>query len=152
MGFKPRALQRNVDASGMLISGCQAHQTSADAYIDGDYIGACTYYLVKTLRDANYAAPYKSIVDSMNAQLAAAGYTQRPELNGPEVLFDKQFLQQYVEVTDEGVTEIVMDNSNLEVTEAGILVDSTPEKEEKSNTKWIIIALAAAAALALLLS
>lgn len=93
LGFKKRALQRNVDATGLLISGCQAHQTSADAYINGGYIGACTYYLVKSLKDHGWSMSYKELVDDLNNDLVRNGYTQRPELNGPSQLFSEVFLQ-----------------------------------------------------------
>jgi len=96
ISLKPRALQRNVDTTGLMISGCQAHQTSADAFIGGKYMGACTYYLQEVLRQTQYSVDYKTLVDMMNNKLATAGYTQRPELNGPTLLFSKKFLQSYI--------------------------------------------------------
>lgn len=138
--FKPRALSRNVDTSGMLISGCQSHQTSADAYIDGDYIGACTYFLVKTLKGANYTGTYKEIVDSMNMQLAGYGYTQRPELNGPETLFSKQFLAPYFTPLGSGLETPAVDDEPTIILEAP-LPEIVPEKKKK-NTVIIAIVVA----------
>lgn len=137
--FKPRALSRNVDTSGMLLSGCQAHQTSADAYIGGQFIGAMTYFMAKTLKDTAYVGTYKAIIDSMNAQLAAYGYTQRPELNGPVSLFEKQFLESYFTPLGSGLEEPV-----VEVPVAPVL-----EPEKKDKTK-IYIAIAVIAIIAII--
>jgi len=93
MGFKERSLQtRDIDKTGMMISGCQSHQTSADAYIDGKYRGACTYYLIDTLKHHQYNIDYMSLVNRMNVKMVEEGYTQRPELNGPIFLYDRVFL------------------------------------------------------------
>ncbi len=43
--FGSRAAERGA----ILIAGCRSDQVSADAYIDGDYHGALTYYLCKAL-------------------------------------------------------------------------------------------------------
>ena len=139
--FKPRALSRNVDTSGMLISGCQSHQTSADAYIGGQFIGACTYFLVKTLRDGNWTGTYKATVDSMNTQLASYGYTQRPELNGPTTLFEKKFLESYFTPLGSGMEEPVVAEP---VTVAEPIVAPTEEKKDK---KKLYIAFAVLAAI-----
>ena len=135
--FKPRALSRNVDTSGMLISGCQAHQTSADAYIGGQFIGACTYFLVKTLRAGNWTGTYIETVDSMNEQLASYGYTQRPELNGPVTLFEKQFLEPYFTPLGSGLEEPAV----AEPVPA-VVVPAVEAPEEKKDKKKLYIAIA----------
>jgi hypothetical protein len=81
---------------GVMISGCQSHQTSADAWIHNKYMGAATYYLVEALQQYKFDTSYKAIVDYMNAKLKRNRYTQRPELNGAEVLHGKRFLQPLV--------------------------------------------------------
>ena len=129
LGFKPKALSRDVDATGLLISGCQAHQTSADAYINGGYIGACTYVLADTLKNAQYDMNYKDLVDSMNRQLADYGFTQRPELNGPELLFGRTFLEAEIDSIGSGLDEPV---------EAIVepIIETAPVTEEpEDNTK-----------------
>lgn len=131
LGFKRKALQRNVDSTGLLISGCQSHQTSADAWIDGDYIGACTYYLNKNLEKNNWSVNYKTLVDGMNSDLAKAGYTQRPELNGSAKLFGDEFLQPTGTVIADGDVEIVEGVTYIE-----------PEKDDdddKKSNKMLII-------------
>jgi hypothetical protein len=92
---RPRGVQSgNVKkSSGLLISGCQSHQTSADAFIHNKYIGAATYFLLDSLKKNNYNIGYKELVERMNAKLAKYRYAQRPELNGNEDLFTMGFLQ-----------------------------------------------------------
>jgi hypothetical protein len=94
MAPKPRSVQsRDVDATGLLISGCQAQQTSADAFINGRYNGAATYSLITSLKAANYDLDYKTLVDQMNNFMLRNGYSQRPELNGSSTLYSTKFLK-----------------------------------------------------------
>lgn len=132
IGFKPRALSRNINATAMMISGCQAHQTSADAYIDGKYMGACTYYLVQNL-NANPTIGYKTLVDNMNNNMVTYGYTQRPELNGPESLFGKSYLRSYAE------------EDLVEIQQAPTAPAVTEEKKDKNK---LVIGIAIAAVIA----
>lgn len=90
--FKPRALTRNVNKTGLLISGCQSHQTSADAFISGKYMGACTYMICDVLAKKNYDCSYQELVEEVNHRMVQAGFTQRPELNGSAGLFGFKFL------------------------------------------------------------
>ena len=92
----PRLVSRKVDHSALMISGCQSHQTSADAKIGGVYRGAATYYLNNTLNALAFNATYVDVVDKLNKDIAAAGFTQRPQLDGPVKLHNKAFLSQYV--------------------------------------------------------
>jgi hypothetical protein len=84
---------RNVNASAMLITGCQSQQTSADAYINGRWQGAATYSLTSSLRTANYTLDYKTLIERMNDFMVRNGYSQRPELNGSTLLYSTKFLQ-----------------------------------------------------------
>ena len=93
---KPRGLvsnPSNADNAGLLISGCQSSQTSADAYINRKYQGAATYFLAQTLAAHNYNVDHKTIIDTMNKGLSEAGYTQRPELNGDPGYYGNLFLR-----------------------------------------------------------
>lgn len=90
---RPRSVQsRDVQKTGLLISGCQSHQTSADAWIDNKYMGAATHYLARNLEKNNWTMKYKDLVDAMNQSMVSHGYSQRPELNGNEGLFKGNFL------------------------------------------------------------
>jgi hypothetical protein len=71
--------------NGALISGCDTDQTSADAFIEGRYNGACTYALLKALK-ASPAEPLTKIVTTMNDWMDANEYDQDPQLKGnPEI-------------------------------------------------------------------
>lgn len=95
---------KSVDETGLLISGCRADQTSADAYINMTYQGAATYSLLRTLKAADYDCTYQELVDGMNEYLAEAGYSQRPELNGSASLFSTKVFSEPV------VPQEVIDN------------------------------------------
>ena len=103
--YKPRAVTRDLDKTGLLISGCQSHQTSADAYIGNKYIGACTYMLLDVLKHKNYDVDYKTLVDEMNKRMVEYGFTQRPELNGSMKLFGHNYLAPMGEKPQEDVVE-----------------------------------------------
>jgi hypothetical protein len=67
----------------MLLSGCRDNQTSADAYINGQYQGAMTAALAAAMdqsRDADWIVDHTAMLK----YLSANGYTQVPQLSGPE--------------------------------------------------------------------
>ena len=69
----------------VFLSGCQDSQTSADAFIAGDYNGALTYAWLQAAADALQAAktsPYtwKDIGQSCQLWLKKNGYSQIPQL------------------------------------------------------------------------
>lgn len=76
----------------ILISGCRDNQTSADAWINGRFHGALTYYLYKTLYDNNFEIPYGELIDKINEQLIDNGYDQEPQLECREEYFNNLFL------------------------------------------------------------
>ena len=99
---RPRSVQsRDVNNTGLLLSGCRDDQTSADAWIHNQYIGACTFYLTDTLERHNYDVDYKTLIDEAGAALKKYGYSQRPELNGSATLFNQKFLQPMTESAEE---------------------------------------------------
>ncbi len=69
--------------NAVLIAGCRADQTSADAWIDGDYHGALTYYLWRALRDAKWKTTYRKIIGATGNALADHNFDQFPQLEGP---------------------------------------------------------------------
>jgi hypothetical protein len=77
--------------NGALISGCKSSQTSEDAYINGRYNGACTYYLLQELRK-NPKAKLTDVVIRMDAAVKAAGYDQVPGLEGSATVESRAFL------------------------------------------------------------
>jgi len=69
----------------VLISGCRSDQTSADAFINGRYNGAMTYYMVQAIR----ANPGKTLaeVHALGRQaILSNAYTQESQLEGPTTL------------------------------------------------------------------
>ncbi len=72
--------------NGVLIAGCRSDQTSADAWIDGDYHGALTYYLWRSLRGAKWKTTYRKAVKATGAALADHNYDQVPQLEAPRPL------------------------------------------------------------------
>lgn len=102
---KTRNIQsRDVNKTGLLISGCRSQQTSADAYINGVYQGAATYSLLNVLKDFNYHVAYDDLIEEMNDYMVTNGYSQRPELNGSASLFSMNFLEE-PKVTQQIVNE-----------------------------------------------
>jgi metacaspase-1 len=89
---KPRALPQQ---KGILISGCSSSQTSADAWIGGKYMGACTYYLIDMLKRHKYKLDYNRLVLKMDYFIKKAGYTQSPQLNCDASLRGKLFLDKF---------------------------------------------------------
>jgi len=90
---RSRAVQsKDVNQTGLLISGCQSHQTSADAWLHTKYMGACTYYMLEVLKEHNYDISYKKLVDAVNQKMVQYGYSQRPECNGNVALMKGKFL------------------------------------------------------------
>jgi hypothetical protein len=83
---------RDVNAGAMLIAGCAADQTSADAYIDGTYQGAATAALLKAVAK-NPAITYRALMDSMVDYMIANRFSQRPQLDGFSGLREQVFLQ-----------------------------------------------------------
>lgn len=76
---------------GILISGCGSNQTSADAFINGRYNGALTYFVLKVLKQEP-GITYKNLISKVCIEIKAAGYTQIPELNCSEEAADWPFL------------------------------------------------------------
>lgn len=64
----------------VLWSGCRDDQTSADAYINGDYHGAFTYYFSESVRAAGASNNSNSIIKSVRSSLVDEGFDQVPQL------------------------------------------------------------------------
>ncbi|MBF0103401.1 MAG: caspase family protein [Desulfobacterales bacterium] len=64
----------------VLFSGCKSNQTSADAYINGTYNGAFTYYFCKLLRDTVGKINRAELLKQLRASLKYHGFSQIPQL------------------------------------------------------------------------
>jgi hypothetical protein len=83
---------KDVNVPEILITGCRDYQTSADAYIAGDFHGALTYSLVDAIRQTNGKLTYRELHEASQRNLADGGFEQIPQLEGRAIQFDKQFL------------------------------------------------------------
>ena len=89
------SILRNVDTACMLISGAQAHQTAADALIDGVYQGATTYAFNRSLDVLGGSATYYQVIHYLNQFMKDNGFSQRPQLDGPRSLHHQVVLSSY---------------------------------------------------------
>ncbi len=78
--------RRAAEAGAVLIAGCRADQSSADALIAGAYHGALTYFLCLALAEADYRVPYSRLVRRVRSSLRARGFEQDPQLEGPAAI------------------------------------------------------------------
>jgi hypothetical protein len=89
---------RAAGCGAILIAGCRADQTSADAYIDGGYHGALTYCLCQALRDLGYAGTYRDLIERARRLLKEGGFEQVPQLEGPAPLLRRDVFSPQVEM------------------------------------------------------
>ena len=68
--------------NGALLSGCQSHELSADAYINNRYNGAFTHYLIKNLNKYSETKNMKDVIALVNKDLTKNGYDQSPQSEG----------------------------------------------------------------------
>ena len=68
-------------ANHVLWTGCKANQTSADAYFNGRYNGAFTYYFVQVMRDTQNKVSRKEVITRMRS-LMKPNFAQTPQLEG----------------------------------------------------------------------
>lgn len=64
----------------VLWAGCKDNQTSADAFIDGTYNGAFTYYFCKHMRDSAGSLSRSELLKRTRNSLKHNGYSQTPQL------------------------------------------------------------------------
>jgi len=68
--------------NAILIAACRDDQTSADAWIDGGYHGAHTFYLCRALNNGARDLTYRALVSTTGAALSRAGFDQVTQLEG----------------------------------------------------------------------
>ena len=87
-GFTPGFRERSVKEH-ILWAACRANQTSADAYINGRYHGAFTYYFNAHLR-RNAHITRSELLRKIRASLLHDGFSQHPELELDATTRDRQ--------------------------------------------------------------
>jgi len=85
---------KDVNATALLIAGCHANQTSADAFIDGKAQGAATAALIAA-STANTTISYRNLTNEMVDFMEKNNFKQIPELDGSESLYDQAFLEPF---------------------------------------------------------
>jgi metacaspase-1 len=94
--FGARAAARGA----ILIAGCRANQVSADAWIDGEFHGALTYYLWKAAAEAQFQATYAQLARRTRSLLVENDYDQIPQLEGPGALLERTAFEPFVAPSD----------------------------------------------------
>jgi len=61
-------------------AGCRSDQTSADAYIDGAYNGAFTYYFCKAMRETGGNLSRSQLIERVRTSLRYNNFSQIPQL------------------------------------------------------------------------
>lgn len=74
----------------IVFSGCSEEQTSADAYFNGRYNGAFTYFDNKSY---NPNSTYKSEISNLHNYLPSGDYDQNPTLDGDNLKFNRNVLK-----------------------------------------------------------
>lgn len=86
-GFKQNRFQFvKTNENNILLAACQDVETSADAYIDGNWHGAFTHSIVKTLTGTSTKLTYAEMVSIAASDLIQ--YQQTPQLECPDNLRD----------------------------------------------------------------
>lgn len=80
------------DMPELLITGCRDTQTSADAYIGGNYNGALTYCLVEAIEESGGRLSYRQLQQGAAKRLRRGKFSQVPQLESRRGSFDRPFL------------------------------------------------------------
>jgi metacaspase-1 len=81
-----------IDLPEVLITGCRADQTSADAWLGGSYNGALTFNLVAALNEGNGQLSYRQLHAATTTKLKRGRFDQVPQLEGAKRRLDQPFL------------------------------------------------------------
>jgi hypothetical protein len=77
---RPLISMRDGGMNHVLFSGSRSDQTSVDAYIDGDFHGAFTYYFCEAIRTAGNRVDHQHLIERIRERLLAERFTQVPQL------------------------------------------------------------------------
>ena len=81
-----------VDMPEVLITGCRADQTSADASLGGTFNGALTYNLVAAITAAKQPLTHRQLHVATLSKLKRGSFDQVPQLEGAKGRLDQPFL------------------------------------------------------------
>lgn len=74
----------------IVMSGCKEHETAADAYINGKYYGAFTFFAVLTLQKG---MTYLEWFNEIRRYLPSQDFTQTPTIEGPDYLLNRKVFE-----------------------------------------------------------
>lgn len=123
---------RDVNATALLIAGCQADQTAADATIDGQAQGAATAAMLKLAKE-NPQISYKNLVNNMVDYMAQNRFTQIPQLDGAYSLYDQTFLEPFSFTIAPSDTIGIVDN----------IYDDDEQQDEDKKDKTVMLIIGA---------
>jgi hypothetical protein len=69
-----------VREANILLAGCRADQQSADAFINGDYHGAFTYFIGDCITQSHGNISHRQLAEQVGRLLRAGGFVQIPQL------------------------------------------------------------------------
>ncbi len=111
----------------LLLAGCRDNQTAADAYIDGDFHGAFTYYLCQTLRQSPHLGSQETI-DRVAKLLRTNQFQQVPQHEGTRhysSIFGNQPLTSTIKDNNMTLPETISPaNSNLTAENQKLLIEA----------------------------
>jgi hypothetical protein len=80
-GFRSFAARGAVaDMNHVLWTGSNAQQTSADAFLDGEYHGAFTFYFCQTVRQTGAGVDHQDLIQGIRSTLLHHRFSQTPQL------------------------------------------------------------------------
>jgi hypothetical protein len=80
------------DEEGMvelLLTGCNATQSSWDDLFGDTFHGALSYYALETIRARDYSLTWRELHAEVSRKLTANQFEQSPQLEGPSALKDR---------------------------------------------------------------
>lgn len=111
----------------LLLAGCRDNQTAADAYLDGDFHGAFTYYLCQTLRQSPDLGS-QATIERVGKLLRTNQFQQVPQHEGIhryDSVFGNQSLTSTFEDNDmTRLDTISTANSNLTAENQKLLIEA----------------------------
>jgi len=82
---RSRADERGREINHVLFAGCRDDQTSADAYLSGDYRGAFTHGFCRQVKKHGESVEHQSLIEAVRAWMRRNSFSQVPQLEPAEV-------------------------------------------------------------------
>ena len=123
-GLKSRSQQLE---KHLLLAGCRDNQTAADAYIDGDFHGAFTYYLCQTLRQSPNLGS-QATIDRVARLLRTNQFQQVPQHEGihryGSIFGNQTLISTFEDIDMNRLETISAANNNLTAENQKLLIEA----------------------------